>query len=65
MNRREFVVGGLALTAGMRTGTARAESGPLTKIIFPFSAGGSGEQIRLTIGTAQGNALISAETKIK
>jgi hypothetical protein len=26
---------------------------------------GSGEQIRLTIGTAQGNTLISAETKIK
>ena len=43
MNRREFVVGGLALTAGMRTGAAKAESGPLTKIIFPFSAGGSGD----------------------
>ena len=43
MNRREFVVGGLALSAGTRIGAARAESGPLTKIIFPFSAGGSGD----------------------
>jgi uncharacterized protein DUF5107 len=35
------------------------------RISTPLPAGGSGEQVRLTIGTAQGNALISAETKIK
>lgn len=35
------------------------------RISVALPAGGSGEQIRLTIGTAQGNALISAETKIK
>ena len=45
MNRREFVVGSLALSAGMRIGAARAESGPLTKIIFPFAAGGSGDML--------------------
>jgi tripartite-type tricarboxylate transporter receptor subunit TctC len=45
MNRREFVVGGLALSAGQRIGTAAAESGPLTRIIFPFAAGGSGDML--------------------
>jgi hypothetical protein len=34
------------------------------RISTPLSAG-IGEQIRLTVGTAQGNTLISAETKIK
>jgi tripartite-type tricarboxylate transporter receptor subunit TctC len=43
MNRREFVAGSLALTVAARVGTAWAESGPLTKIIFPFAAGGSGD----------------------
>jgi tripartite-type tricarboxylate transporter receptor subunit TctC len=43
MNRREFVAGGLALSAGMRVAAAAAESGPLTKIIFPFAAGGGGD----------------------
>jgi tripartite-type tricarboxylate transporter receptor subunit TctC len=45
MNRREFVVGGMALSAGARIGTAAAESGPLTRIIFPFAAGGSGDML--------------------
>ena len=35
------------------------------RISAPLPAGGSGGPIRLTIGTAQGNALISAETKLK
>jgi tripartite-type tricarboxylate transporter receptor subunit TctC len=43
MNRREFVAGGLALSAGMSVAAAAAESGPLTKIIFPFAAGGGGD----------------------
>src|SRR5215467_9265961 len=45
MNRREFVAGGLALSAGARIAAAAAESGPLTKIIFPFAAGGSGDML--------------------
>jgi tripartite-type tricarboxylate transporter receptor subunit TctC len=45
MNRRVFVVGGLALSAGMRLGSSRAESGPLTRIIFPFAPGGSGDML--------------------
>jgi tripartite-type tricarboxylate transporter receptor subunit TctC len=43
MNRREFVAAGLALSAGATIDSARAESGPLMKIIFPFAAGGGGD----------------------
>jgi tripartite-type tricarboxylate transporter receptor subunit TctC len=45
MNRREFVAGSLALSAVAPIGAARAQSGPLTKIIFPFAAGGSGDML--------------------
>jgi tripartite-type tricarboxylate transporter receptor subunit TctC len=42
MDRRSFVAASLAFAAGTR---AAAQSGPLTKIIFPFAAGGSGDLI--------------------
>src|ERR1041385_2275961 len=42
MDRRGFIVSSLALAASTRAG---AQSGPLTKIIFPFAAGGSGDLI--------------------
>jgi tripartite-type tricarboxylate transporter receptor subunit TctC len=45
MNRREFVAGGLASSIALKTAPAWAQSGPLTKIIFPFSAGGSGDML--------------------
>src|ERR1700754_1946628 len=45
MNRREFIAGGLALSVTAKAGAARAQSGPLTKIIFPFAAGGSGDML--------------------
>ena len=45
MNRREFIAGSLALSAVTKGGAARAQSGPLTKIIFPFAAGGSGDML--------------------
>ena len=49
MNCREFVAGGLALSAAAKAGPAWAQSGPLTRIVFPFAAGGSGDLIcRLT-----------------
>jgi tripartite-type tricarboxylate transporter receptor subunit TctC len=43
MHRRDFVAGALALPLLANAGLARAESGPLTKIIFPFAAGGGGD----------------------
>ena len=45
MDRREFVAGSLALSAVAKAGPARAQSGSLTKIIFPFAAGGSGDML--------------------
>src|SRR6201995_2442125 len=45
MNRREFVVGSLALSTGTSIGSTWAESGPLTRIIFPFAPGGSGDML--------------------
>ena len=41
MDRRAFIASGLALATTTRA--AIAQSGPLTKIIFPFAAGGSGD----------------------
>jgi tripartite-type tricarboxylate transporter receptor subunit TctC len=45
MNRREFVAGSLALSVAAKAGPVLAQSGPLTKIIFPFAAGGSGDML--------------------
>ena len=45
MNRREFVAGGLALSVAAKAGPAWAQSGPPTKIVFPFAAGGSGDML--------------------
>src|ERR1700756_3236216 len=45
MHRREFMAGALALSVLAKAGLAHAESGPLTKIIFPFAAGGSGDTL--------------------
>ena len=39
------MAGALALSMLAKAGRAHAESGPLTKIIFPFAAGGSGDTL--------------------
>ena len=43
MHRRDFMAGALALPVLAKASLAHAESGPLTKIIFPFAAGGGGD----------------------
>jgi tripartite-type tricarboxylate transporter receptor subunit TctC len=43
MDRREFIAGCMLALPG--TGRALAQSGPLTKLIFPFAAGGSGDML--------------------
>src|SRR5581483_919281 len=43
MHRRDFMAGALALPVLAQASFARAESGPLTRIIFPFAAGGGGD----------------------
>jgi tripartite-type tricarboxylate transporter receptor subunit TctC len=57
MNRREFVAGGLALSAAAKAGAAWAQSGPLTRIVFPFAAGGSGDALCRQIAQYLGPAL--------
>jgi tripartite-type tricarboxylate transporter receptor subunit TctC len=45
MKRRDFLAGGAACTLAAISGKASAQSGPLTKIIFPFAAGGGGDAL--------------------
>jgi len=45
MDRRDFLAGSIAGSLAALAGEAHAQSGPLTKIIFPFAAGGSGDTL--------------------
>ena len=45
MKRRDFLAGGAACALAAISGEAFAQSGPLTKIIFPFAAGGGGDAL--------------------
>jgi tripartite-type tricarboxylate transporter receptor subunit TctC len=45
VDRRSFIAGGLGLSLFARAGDALGESGPLTKMIFPFAAGGGGDSL--------------------
>lgn len=43
MDRRRFIAAGAGFALAAGAAAARAQSGPLTKIIFPFAAGGAGD----------------------
>lgn len=45
MNRRDFIAGCAALPLTMKARNAFGQSGPLTKIVFPFAAGGGGDTL--------------------
>src|SRR5436309_7188320 len=45
MKRRDFLTGSAAGALVAMSGQASAQSGPLTKIIFPFAAGGGGDAL--------------------
>src|SRR4051794_41308261 len=45
MKRRDFLAGSAACSLAALTGQALAQSGPLTKIVFPFAAGGGGDAL--------------------
>ena len=45
MDRRNFLAGSVATSLTGLAGAALAQSGPLTKIIFPFAAGGGGDAL--------------------
>jgi tripartite-type tricarboxylate transporter receptor subunit TctC len=45
MNRRDFIKGCGGLSLAAKAGDAFGQSGPLTKIVFPFAAGGGGDAL--------------------
>ena len=45
MKRRDILAGSAASALAAMTGRAFAQAGPLTKIIFPFAAGGGGDAL--------------------
>ena len=45
MDRRNFLAGSIGWSLLAGTGEALAQSGPLTRIIFPFAAGGGGDAL--------------------
>ena len=45
MRRRDFIAGSAGLALSVKAGRAFGESGPLSRIIFPFSAGGGGDSL--------------------
>ena len=45
MDRRSFLAGCIGLSLFAKAGDSLGESGPLTKLIFPFSAGGGGDTL--------------------
>ena len=45
MDRRSFMAGCFGLSLAAKAGDAVGQSGPLTKIIFPFAAGGGGDAL--------------------
>ncbi len=56
MDRRSFMAGCAGLSLSAKAGGALAQSGPLTKIIFPFAAGGSGDALCRIAGAAPRSA---------
>jgi tripartite-type tricarboxylate transporter receptor subunit TctC len=57
MDRRNFLAGSIGWSLVAGAGNALAQSGPLTKIIFPFAAGGSGDALCRLIAQYLGPAL--------
>ena len=45
MDRRNFIAASLLLPWAARPGLVRAETGPRSRIIFPFAAGGGGDTL--------------------
>src|SRR3954470_9608626 len=45
MDRRSFIAGSLGLSFATAARDALGQAGPLTRIIFPFAAGGGGDAL--------------------
>src|SRR5258707_1929066 len=57
MDRRDILAGCAGLALAARAGDALGQSGPLTRIIFPFAAGGSGDALCRVVAQHLGPAL--------
>jgi len=57
MKRRNFIAGCLGLPLIATTGELRAQGSSLTKIIFPFAAGGGGDTLCRVLGPHMGQLL--------
>ena len=57
MDRRNFMAGCAGLALSAKAGDAFAQSGPLTKIVFPFAAGGGGDALCRILGQHLGPLL--------
>src|SRR3954449_7379593 len=57
MDRRNFIAGCAALSLTAKAGEALGQAGPLTKIIFPFAAGGGGDALCRVVAQQLGPAL--------
>jgi tripartite-type tricarboxylate transporter receptor subunit TctC len=57
MDRRDFIAGCFGLSLGVRAVDALGASGPLTKIIFPFSAGAGGDALCRIVAQHAGELL--------
>ena len=59
MDRRSFVAGCAGLSLSAIAGEALGEFGPLTKMIFPFAAGGGGDTLCRLLAQQVGQLLES------
>ena len=57
MDRRTFMAGSAGALLAAKAGVAFGESGPLSKIIFPFSAGGGGDALCRLVAEQIGQTL--------
>jgi tripartite-type tricarboxylate transporter receptor subunit TctC len=57
MDRRDFIAGCVGMSLGARAVDALGASGPLTKIIFPFSAGAGGDALCRIVAQHAGELL--------
>jgi tripartite-type tricarboxylate transporter receptor subunit TctC len=57
VDRRNFLAGCVGLSMSAIAGDALGESGPLTKMIFPFSAGGGGDTLCRLVAQYAGQLL--------
>jgi tripartite-type tricarboxylate transporter receptor subunit TctC len=57
MDRRSFIAGCVGISLTAKAGDALGQSGPLTRIIFPFAAGGGGDALCRVVAQHLGPSL--------